>query len=150
MGPKIAQVYCLKRDSRPWHREEESRRSLQNFLSWRVLKGEDYAQTAPTAICAACPEHWSAPQGFHGVWISSGKWGNYWGKNHLNAPEGAILEDLTKPGKLPSVRLENKPIHGALGRGLGKDLPALWGIITPGLNTSLVLPGNLISKTQKD
>lgn len=53
------------------------------------------------------------------------------------------------PGKLPSVRLENKLIHGAMGRGLGKDLPAWWGIITLGLNTSLVLPANLISKTQK-
>ena len=33
VGPKIIQVYCLKRDSRPWHKEEESRWSLESSLS---------------------------------------------------------------------------------------------------------------------
>lgn len=52
--------------------------------------------------------------------------------------------------KFTSVRLEKKLIHGTLSRGHRRASPESWALISFGLNTSLVLPDNLISKAQKD
>lgn len=76
-------------------------------------------------------------------WFLTGPciWEEQIGQRYLKKLEWSVISTHRRPGIISVLRiiLENLKIHGALGRPHRRALPQEWGILSPTLNTALVL-----------